>query len=105
MERIPVKPRVTCPVYYKVTYDRTKRAERTSFINSKPGRQIGKKCQSGRKGTLLFEIKIKKLETYYYYCIYYSRYFRENLLLEEIAIYIRPVLPNLYILSQFISRH
>lgn len=55
IERIPVKPRVTCPVYYKVTYDRPKRAERTSFINSKPGRQIGKKCQSGsvRRDALL----------------------------------------------------
>lgn len=42
IERIPMKPRVTCPVYYKITYDRLKRAERTSFINSEPGRQIGK---------------------------------------------------------------
>lgn len=56
----PVKPRVTCPVYYKVTYDQPKRAERTSFINSKPGRQIGKSVKVVvQRGTLLFEIKIK----------------------------------------------
>lgn len=29
-----------------------------------------------------------------YYYIYYSRYFRENSLLMEITIYIRPLLPD-----------
>lgn len=77
-----MKPRVTCPVYYKVTYDRPKRAERTSFINSKSGRQIGKSVKVVvRKETLLVEIKIKVREICYYIC-----YFQENSLLVKIMI-------------------
>lgn len=63
-ERIPVKPRITCPVYYRVTYERPKRTERTSFINWKPGRQA-RKSDGGmvlwdEKSSLnLFGIRIK----------------------------------------------
>lgn len=87
MERIPVKPRVTCPVYYKVTYERPKRAEQTSFINSKPGRQIGKRCQSAgyRKRCSCLKLRTKVRDILLPLLLFICVTFKKNSLLTEIT--------------------
>lgn len=39
-ERNPMKSHITCSVYYRITYERSKCVKRMNFINSKSGKQI-----------------------------------------------------------------